>query len=194
MAWIVDGNNLLAQVAGRSRNDPQDRRHLAATLSRFCEARRQAMTLFFDGAPLRGWRGTSWLGRLRVAHSGPGRSADSAILDEVAASPRAAEMNVVTSDRALADRCRAMGARVTSVREMRSILAASEIRAAGGEKPDRLDPGGDRVVAKAGGLREDEDARPGLRLGASGPVERQHGGEPEEPGECERAERPRLHA
>ncbi len=141
MPWIVDGNNLLAQIPGGSMNDPADRRRLASALSRFCDARRATMSLFFDGAPLEGWRGTSWLGSLRVLHSGSGRTADDAILDEVAAAKRPADLTVVTSDRALADRCRAMGARVSGVRELRSMLSEAEDRAAdGADKPERPDP------------------------------------------------------
>lgn len=140
MPWIVDGNNLLAQIPGGSRSDPADRRRLASALARFCDARRQTMTLHFDGAPLEGWQGSSGLGRLRVLHSGAGRSADDAILEEVASAPRAADLTVVTSDRSLAERCRAAGARILGVRDLRSILAEAEQRAAGGsEKPERAD-------------------------------------------------------
>jgi predicted RNA-binding protein with PIN domain len=141
MPWLVDGNNLLAQMPGRSMNDPAHRRWLASELSQFCESRRCHLTLYFDGQPLQGWRDRTWLGKVCVFHSGGGRTADAAILEEVISAHRPAELTVVTSDRALFDRCRGLGARGARVREFRRILGEAGAREDPcAEKPDRADP------------------------------------------------------
>jgi hypothetical protein len=63
------------------------------------------------------------------------RSADEVILSRLreAADPRG--FVVVTHDRSLADKCRALGARIESPRDFRSRLQGG----AGGEKPARED-------------------------------------------------------
>lgn len=142
MPWILDGNNILGQIPGRSRLDPSHRRELASRISRWCEARRCRASLYFDGAPLEGWRGAIHYGPLSVLHSGGGRSADEAILQAVASSRRPGDLRVVTSDRALSERCRRMGASTSPVREFRTLLNRSGGAAgAGSGKPDRVTPG-----------------------------------------------------
>ncbi|HXI03215.1 MAG TPA: NYN domain-containing protein [Candidatus Saccharimonadales bacterium] len=141
MGWIVDGNNLLAQIPGRSMTDLSDRRALASSLARFCESRRSRMLLCFDGPPSRGEPRTSHLGRLRIEHSGAGRTADEVILSAVSDAPRPGDLTVVTSDRSLSDRCRSLGARTATVREFRSALSKTRARSRdGAEKPERPEP------------------------------------------------------
>lgn len=142
MPWLIDGNNLLEQLPGRSRHDAGHRRELASRISVFCQGRRCRASLYFDGAPLEGWRGTTHYGNLSVLHSGSGRTADEAILGVVASSRRPAELRVVTSDRSLSDMCRQMGASTASVRDFRSLLDRTGAGAEeGSEKPDRVGPG-----------------------------------------------------
>lgn len=110
-------------------------------LSGFCRVRRCTATLYFDGAPLDGWRGTTILGPVRVLHSGGRRSADDAILSMIAARRSQGSLRVVTSDRSLSDRCRHLGAATATVREFRAALSEAAIRAErGAEKPERVDP------------------------------------------------------
>jgi len=67
--------------------------------------------------------------------SGPGRSADEVILSRLRESADPRGVIVVTHDRSLADRCRALGARIESPRDFRARLSAG----GSGEKPARED-------------------------------------------------------
>lgn len=142
MPYIVDGNNLLAQTPGLSMNGASDRRRFVSVLAAFTRSRRCKLTVFFDGEPLEGWGATTHLGGVTVRHSGRGISADDAILETIRRSASPSDITLVTSDRALYERGRHLGARGQLGHAFRRALQADAAAdAAGAEKPERPEPG-----------------------------------------------------
>jgi predicted RNA-binding protein with PIN domain len=103
------------------------------------------VTVVFDGAAPAGGQQGALLGGVRVLYAGAGRSATSAddrILAIVAASRTPAELTVVTSDSALGNRARSLGATILPCHKFRPLVQASaEAEAAGPEKPTHVDVG-----------------------------------------------------
>jgi rRNA-processing protein FCF1 len=93
------------------------------------------VTVVFDGAAPGGAAGSAALGGVRVLYAGAGRSAMSAddrILELVEASKNPGEITLVTSDSALGNRCRRLGATVLPCHKFRPLVqAAAEAEAAG---------------------------------------------------------------
>jgi predicted RNA-binding protein with PIN domain len=128
MPYIVDGHNLLGQTPGLSLTSPEDRRELVATV-------------FFDGEPPEGWRADLHLGGVRVLHSGRGRSADDAILEMIRRSRAPSDVTLVTSDRALYERARHLGAKGILGHKFREMMSRDPRgRAHGADKPERPSP------------------------------------------------------
>jgi predicted RNA-binding protein with PIN domain len=141
MPYIVDGHNLLGQTPGLSLTSPEDRRALLARLTAFCRGKRTRMTVFFDGDPPEGWRSDMHLGGVRVLHSGGGRSADDAILEMIRKSRAPADVTLVTSDRALYERGRHLGAKGMLGHRFREMMSREpHSRSFGGDKPERPSP------------------------------------------------------
>lgn len=140
MAYLVDGNNLLAQTPGLSMNEPSDRRRFVSSLAQFSRTRRCKVTVFFDGLPLQGWGSTTHLGAVTVLHSGRGRTADDAILEMIRRSRAPGDLTLVTSDRSLYERARHLGARAEAGHAFRRTLGRAGAKEAGdSEKPERPD-------------------------------------------------------
>ena len=129
MPRLVDGDNLLGTWPGRSRA-AEDKRALSREIDAFTRRDRRSCTLVFDGARPEGIAFAA-----DTVFSGPGRSADDVIIERVRAAADPRGVVVVTQDRSLADRCRALGARIESPRDFRARLTGS----GGGEKPARED-------------------------------------------------------
>jgi predicted RNA-binding protein with PIN domain len=106
----------------------------------FCRARKARATLVFDGHALRPDMATQELGPLTLRVPPPGQDADTLIRELVERSPKAAEIIVVTSDKALYSYCKTLGASVLRAHEWnaleRRIISA---KAGAGEKPERED-------------------------------------------------------
>jgi hypothetical protein len=124
--WIIDGDNLLGTWPGRRRSD-RERRALAAELFRFAVRERRRAVVVFDGpAPPVPPPSPD------VRFSGPGRSADSVIVEFLREQKDPRGWTVVSSDRALGDQCRWLGARVVRSDRFRGRLAHGD----GREKPE----------------------------------------------------------
>jgi predicted RNA-binding protein with PIN domain len=142
MPYLIDGHNLLGQISGLSLESAVDRQRLVSSLSRFAGSRRCRITVFFDGEPPAGWGDRIDLGGVQVRHSGRGRSADDAILQSIRRSATPADITLVTSDRALYERGRHLGARAMQCRGFREEMARERSREGpSGEKPERPEPG-----------------------------------------------------
>lgn len=127
MPIIVDGDNLLGTWPERKRSDAE-RRRLAMQLSRWAAREGRSVVTVFDGS---GPPGTSF--GSDVHFSGPGRTADQLILDLLRREEDRRGWIVVTSDRALGDQSRHLGARPERCDLFRRRLA----RGTGREKPER---------------------------------------------------------
>jgi predicted RNA-binding protein with PIN domain len=129
MPRLVDGDNLLGTWPGRSRA-AADKRALAREIDAFTRRDGRPCVVVFDGVRPEGIGFAA-----DTVFSGPGRSADEVILSRLRESADPRGVIVVTHDRSLADRCRALGARIESPRDFRARLSAG----GSGEKPARED-------------------------------------------------------
>jgi predicted RNA-binding protein with PIN domain len=119
--YLVDGMNV---VGTRPDNWWRDRHaamiRLVDQLERWCAAGGDDVTVVFEQPPSPPIRSTV----IVVAYAPRGRanSADDEIVRRLEADPRPGEVRVVTSDRWLADRARAVGATVEPSSSFRSAL------------------------------------------------------------------------
>jgi predicted RNA-binding protein with PIN domain len=123
--WLVDGMNLIGVRPDRWWNDP-DRavRRLIHELDRYAAATGEDVTVIFDRRPPDVQPGGHGAAVVAFA-SRPGRNAaDDEIVRVLAADPARSSVRVVTSDKRLAERARALGARVRSSAGFRRRLDA----------------------------------------------------------------------
>ena len=116
MPRLIDGDNLLGTWPGRRRT-AGERRELAREVFRWAAGKRGRTVLVFDGSPPH-----EKPPHHDVVFSGGGRSADDWIVEHVKRQANPGAWLVVTSDRALGDRCRHAGARVQRCDEFRPTL------------------------------------------------------------------------
>ena len=153
---IVDGYNLMG-VAWGGRLEPGadlelSRKRLLEQLRGFRAGRPLRVTVVFDG-PGPGTAQESWWGLKVVFAGGQGR-ADGAIVRMVRCNPQG--VVVATSDRALAESCRRMGAAVLSSQELMARLLAGNGAAQEGSWPEK----------------EEQEAPGHTRAGKRGPSQR----------------------
>ena len=102
MAYLLDGNNVMAQRVGWHRDKRGARRGLLDELAHFAAAKRVRVAVVFDGAPDEFFAdGASYRG-VRVHYAARGSDADARIKAMVEAARERRTLKVVTSDRALA--------------------------------------------------------------------------------------------
>jgi predicted RNA-binding protein with PIN domain len=126
---LVDGNNVVgSRPDGWWRDRPGAARRLVAELQALAARTGDDISVVFDGRPVAGMPEGVHDG-IRVAYARrSGRdAADDRIVEDIAGDPDAGSLVVVTSDRALAERARASGARVEG--------AGSLTRELGSERP-----------------------------------------------------------
>jgi predicted RNA-binding protein with PIN domain len=129
---LVDGHNLLGRWPGLSFADEEaGREELLRRLGGALGSGRRAVVVVFDGNRP-GAATEARFGGLRVVSAPAGRSADDEILRRLGrGNPRAA--SVVTSDRELAAKARALGAQVESCEAFRERL----FRRPAGAEPEK---------------------------------------------------------
>ena len=131
VAYLVDGNNVMAQRVGWHKDRSGARRRLVDELSRFARSEGVPVEVVFDGAPDERVPEGSTATGVRVHYAARGSDADTRIKHLVERSPDRHSLVVVTSDRALADHVRRLGARVIRSGELRRRLdAPGEVGAA----------------------------------------------------------------
>jgi predicted RNA-binding protein with PIN domain len=139
MPYLIDGNNLLGSWGGPA--VPGDgRTEVLRRVSAFCRTKGARAVLVFDGAPFRPDLGAQELGVVSLRFPAEGRDADSLIRDIVDAARNAADLVVVTSDKALYSYARTRGARVLRAHEWNALArGATPKRPRGapeGDKPE----------------------------------------------------------
>ncbi len=137
MPYLIDGNNLCGAGRDRRLHLPTGEPEMVAVLADFATRRSGALTVVFDG-PAGPGRSPGRPGRVRVVHSGPRRTADDVIVDLAERSRTPADITVVTSDRELRDRVRALGCHVPGCRRFAEIIQRAP-SPPGNDKPDRVD-------------------------------------------------------
>jgi predicted RNA-binding protein with PIN domain len=139
--YLIDGNNLLGSWGGPQGDD--DRRHeVVRRVAAFCRGRNAKATVVFDGHPLRADHAAQDLGPVSVRVPEAGTDADTLIRELVERAPRASDLIVVTSDKALYSYVKTLGAAVLRAHEWNALerqVEARRPRREGGEKPERED-------------------------------------------------------
>jgi predicted RNA-binding protein with PIN domain len=118
--YLIDGNNLLGSWGGPAGDDDR-RAEVVRRVAAFCRARGARATLVFDGHPLRPEMETQDLGPLRLRVPPAGQDADTLIREIVDGTERAADLVVVTSDKALYSYAKTAGASVLRAHEWNAI-------------------------------------------------------------------------
>ncbi len=140
MPYVIDGNNLLGSWGGPQGQD--DRRgEVVRRVAAFLRARGAKATLVFDGHPLRPDMEAQDLGPLRLRVPPAGVDADTIIRELIDTAPRAADLVVVTSDKALYSYAKTAGASVLRAHEW-NALERRLVRpgdSSAGEKPEKED-------------------------------------------------------
>jgi predicted RNA-binding protein with PIN domain len=136
MAYLVDGNNVMAQRVGWHKNKPGARRILLEELARFARERSNKLMVAFDGAPDPYFPDGSTFKGVRIFYAVRGSNADERIKEIVEATRERRTLIVVTSDRALAGYVRRCGVRV-----MRSGDFSKQLEATRGQSRSSVDPG-----------------------------------------------------
>jgi len=136
---IVDGNNVIgSRPDGWWRDRPGAARRLVAALQRLAAATGDRVAVVLDGAPLPDIPEGVHAGVLVAYATRAGRdAADDRIVAEVARDHDPASLTVITSDRQLAERVRAHGARVEGSGSLLDRLPGIEREHGGDGGPDR---------------------------------------------------------
>ena len=145
MALLIDGHNLIGYLPDMSLEDPDDEQQLVMRLRRYRARSRQLITVVFDHSAPPGATSSLSGGGVKVVFARAGHSADALILEQLqdASDPRL--WTVVTGDRELAARVRALGAQVLSPAEFAPRLKTparmqrQDRDGEAAEKPARVD-------------------------------------------------------
>jgi predicted RNA-binding protein with PIN domain len=135
---IIDGHNLIGRMRGLSFEDEErGREEVLRRVGAVKGSGGEPVLVVFDGnRPDR--RVSGRFGGVRVAYSAAGRSADDEIVARLESSQRK-DITVVTSDRNLADRCRARGASILSAQLF--VARLDPISSKGSKTPEKPEPG-----------------------------------------------------
>lgn len=122
MAYLVDGNNVMAQRVGWHRDKKAARRRLMDELARFAKERKSSIAVVFDGKPEEFFPDGSSFKGIKVFYAEPGSNADERIKRMVDTAREKKSLTVVTSDRELASYVRRNGVKVVRSGEFRKLL------------------------------------------------------------------------
>jgi predicted RNA-binding protein with PIN domain len=113
--WLIDGMNLIGSRPDRWWNDPdQAVRRLIHEPDRYAAATGEDVTVIFDRQPPDVQPGRHGAAMVAFASRAGRNAADDEIVRVLAADPAPSSVRVVTSDKRLAERARALGAGVRS--------------------------------------------------------------------------------
>jgi predicted RNA-binding protein with PIN domain len=130
--YLIDGNNLIGHTKSISYKDPQARQHVLDRIAKFLQYQHRNATVVFDGAaqPL---RKTRWI---RLVFSGPGRTADDLIRQQVEAARSLRGLCVVSSDNVVYGYARSCGVDALKCHEFNRLLNESLVLSSEPEKRD----------------------------------------------------------
>ncbi len=138
MAYLIDGNNVMAQTVGWHRDKPRARKRLIGLLARFVAVERANVKVVFDGSPDEEFPEGTRFKSVHILYARPGLDADSRIEELVGKSAGKRDLVVVTSDKVLASKVTRQGARLLTSGKFRRILEAAQVRRK--EKPGEFEP------------------------------------------------------
>ncbi len=125
MPYLIDGNNVMAQIVGWRRDKSLARRRLIHDLVRFVAVNRVKVTVVFDGAADANFPDGRVFKGVRILYADPGSDADSRIKNIVNRSSHTRDLVVITSDRPLGSFVAHRGATVKSSGKFRHMLEES---------------------------------------------------------------------
>ncbi len=130
MTILVDGHNLIGQMAGLRLDDPDDEEKLMTRLRAYRARTGQPIVVYFDAGMAYQSPARRSNGGISIRWAGTGRRADDLIARDVSRHPNPRELTVVTSDRALQTKVRLGGAQVVDA----AAFAAELNRPAGAKR------------------------------------------------------------
>lgn len=117
MPVLIDGHNLIGQLSTVSLDDPDDEEVLVRLLRAYRARSGRAVTVIFDPGSGSALTEHYRSGEITIVFAPPGSTADAMIVHRVQKSSNPQSILVVTADRTLAGRVKALGARVQDARE-----------------------------------------------------------------------------
>jgi hypothetical protein len=179
MALVIDGHNLIGALPDIQLGEPDDEVRLLARLRNYRSHSGQNMIVFFDSSDLPGSTPDLSSPGVAVRFSGPGQSADDAIVAYVRSRAQPGQYAVVTNDADLAWRVRAAGASTLRVSDFIAKLERPPARRTvtpGETSPDPRDPAfADIYASFLTAERRHAQARKGAVASAQVWIERLYG-------------------
>ncbi|XSG75045.1 NYN domain-containing protein [Herpetosiphon llansteffanensis] len=120
MPYLIDGHNLIGQLATIRLNDPDDEAKLVQLLQRFAITRKVSVSVVFDRGQYT--QRTLGGGGVTVRFARSPSDADEMIKSQLVRLSRASEWVLVSSDRAITSVADAVGARVINARDFAALL------------------------------------------------------------------------
>lgn len=102
MPYLIDGHNLIAQMAELALSDPDDEVKLVMRLRQYSARKKQKITVVFDHGIPGGWSRELSTGPVKVVFAGSHSNADKVILERIREAARPTEIKLVSSDGELA--------------------------------------------------------------------------------------------
>jgi predicted RNA-binding protein with PIN domain len=115
MPYLIDGNNLIGAIRVIDIRDKTAREKMTRMLGAYQRAKKNRVTVVYDGPPPDGIRPVTHIGGLRVIYSGPESDADTRIRRIIDESSDPKSLTVVSSDRQVYSHARWRGARAMRV-------------------------------------------------------------------------------
>lgn len=122
MIYLIDGNNVMAQIPGWRRDMSGAKKRLLLALAALVAARKVKVKAVFDGTPDREFPEGCVYKSVRVHYARTGSDADTRIREMVEQAGSKRDIVVVSSDKPLTSRVKQMGAQVISSGNFRRML------------------------------------------------------------------------
>lgn len=140
MPYLIDGNNVMAQVVGWHRNKPAARKKLILDLARFVAVHRVRTQVVFDGIPDEEFPEGRTYKSVRILYARHGSDADTRIKEMIRRSSYKRDLVVVSSDRELISYAGKQGTKVMASGAFREMLEAAKASGLSEDKAGTGDP------------------------------------------------------
>jgi len=136
VAYLIDGHNLIGQIAGLSLDDPHDEAKLVERLKRFAARRGKRCTVVFDGGLPGGPSRDLSTYSVRVVFAHGGTNADAIIMERIRNARNPGSLTVVSADHEIIDAAARRRIRVIAPRQFAQDLDAPAITIADDTNPN----------------------------------------------------------
>ena len=140
MPYLIDGNNVMAQVVGWHRNKPAARKKLIVDLAAFVAKHHVRVQVVFDGIPDEEFPEGRKYKSVLVRYARQGSDADSRIKEMIRRSSYRRDLVVVSSDRDLISFAGKQGTKVMPSGKFREMLEETKSAGLTREKVGMGDP------------------------------------------------------